>query len=88
NQLVSMAMDLVEKRILNGTATAQEVTHFLKLGTTTFRTEEDILERQRDLLIEKTEALKSQKREDELFQEAIDAMRQYSGNADPEDYDY
>lgn len=86
-QLINMAMDLVEKRMANGIATAQEVTHFLKLGTTTHRTEEEILQRQRDLLIEKTETLRAQKREDSLFEEAIAAMRTYSGQGNDEGYD-
>lgn len=33
NQLIALAYNLVEKRLLEGTASSQETTHFLKLGS-------------------------------------------------------
>lgn len=87
NQLISLAYDLVEERLRNGTATSQETTHFLKLGSTKDRIEKEILEKQKELISAKTEALQSAKRIEELYAKAIQAMRRYSGNNDEEDYE-
>lgn len=80
NQLISLAMDLVEKRLLAGTASSQETTHFLKLGSTKERLEKDILEKQKDLITAKTESIQSAKRVEELYVDALNAMRRYSGD--------
>lgn len=79
NQMIALAMDLVERRILEGTASSQETTHFLKLGTTKARMEKEALSKQIELLEAKTESLKSQAHAEELYKEALDAMRRYSG---------
>lgn len=79
NQMISLAMDLVEKRIREGTASSQETTHFLKLGTTKARMEKEALSKQIELLQAKTESLKSQAHAEALYKEALDAMRRYSG---------
>lgn len=82
NQLISMAYDLVEQRLLDGTATSQETVHFLRLGSTKERIEKEILERQKELITAKTEALQSAKHVEELYANALDAMRKYSGNSE------
>ena len=74
-----MAYDLVEKRLLEGTASSQETTHFLKLGSIKERKEKEKLQEEITLLKAKTENLKSVKRTEELMEEAIRAMRMYSG---------
>ena len=79
NQLISMAYDLVEKRLLEGTASSQETTHFLKEGSIKARKEKEKLQEEIKLLKAKTENLKSVKRTEELMEEAIRAMRMYSG---------
>ena len=79
NQMIALAMDLVEKRLLEGTATSQETTHFLKLGSTKEKLEKDILEKQKELITAKTEAIQSGKRIEELYTNALEAMRTYSG---------
>lgn len=89
NQLVAYAYDLVEQRLLDGTASSQETTHFLKLGTEKARLEKEILERQKELITAKTEALRSEERIEKLMTEAINAMRGYQGLGDqdePEEY--
>lgn len=78
-QLIALAVDLVEQRLLNGTASSQETTHFLKLGSMKNQLEMEKLREENRLLQAKTEALKSQQRQEELFEEAIKAMRKYSG---------
>ena len=86
NQLISYAVDLVEQRLLNGTASSQETTHFLKLGSMKNRLEMQKLEEENKLLQARTEALQSAKRQEELFEEAIKAMKRYSGNGDRDEY--
>lgn len=86
SQLISLAMDLAEQHLRDGTATSQEITHFLKLGSSKERTEKEILELQKDLIAAKTEALRSQRRSEELFAAAIAAFKSYSPPVDTEDY--
>ena len=86
NQLISLAVDLVEQRLLDGTASSQETTHFLKLGSMKHRLEMEKLQEENKLLQAKTEALQSAKRVEELYAEAISAMRRYSGNGDKDEY--
>lgn len=87
NQLISLAVDLAEQQLRDGTASSQVISHFLKLGSTKERVEKEILEKQKDLITAKTEALKSQKRVEELYDEAIKAMRRYTGGGNVETYD-
>lgn len=87
DQLVALAIDLAEKQLLEGTASAQVISHFLKIGSTKERIEKEILEEQKDLIKAKTEALKSEKRVEELYKEALDAMRRYSGQIIEEEED-
>lgn len=85
-QMISYAMDLVEQRLLDGTASSQETTHFLKLGTEKAQLENKLLEAQAEMAIAKKEALQSQKRYEEQLEAAMKAIRTYSGNGDPDDY--
>lgn len=87
NQLISLAMDLVEKRLIEGTASSQETTHFLKLGSTKERLEKDILDKKKDLISAKTESIQSAKRVEELYVNALNAMRKYSGARQGDDYE-
>lgn len=80
NELVSDAIDLAEKQIRSGTASSQVITHFLKLGSTRERLEQQRLEHENELTRVKIEALESQKRVEELYMEALSAMRSYAGD--------
>lgn len=80
SQLISLAVDLVEQRLRDGTATSQETTHFLKLATRKAMLENTILEKQAELISAKTESVKAGSRYEELFQEAIAAVRKYGGH--------
>ena len=86
NQLISLATDLVEKRLREGTASSQETTHFLKLASTKARLEKQILEKQAELITAKTDSLKSQKKVKKLYTEAMKAFRNYSGLGDQDEY--
>jgi hypothetical protein len=82
NQLISRAVDLAEKQLSNGTASAQVITHYLKLGSTKERLEKEKLARENELLRAKTEALHSAKKIEELYVNALNAMRSYSGRTE------
>lgn len=79
NQLINLAYDLAEKRLLDGSATSQEVTTFLKMGTEQAKLQLDILRAERELMVAKTEAIKADSRNDEIALAAMDAMRRYNG---------
>lgn len=82
NQLISLAVDLAEKQLMEGTASSQVITHYLKLGTTREELEKEKLKRENELLKAKAEAYQSAKQVEKLYQEALSAMRAYSGNDD------
>ena len=80
NQLIYLATELAEQQLKDGTASSQVITHYLKLGSSKERIEKEILEKQKELISAKTEAIQSAKRVEELYANAINAMKQYSGN--------
>lgn len=82
NQLISLATNLAEKQLREGTASSQVITHYLKLGSTKEKLEKEYLEQQLELTKAKTESLQSAKRVEELYANALDAMRRYSGQKD------
>lgn len=87
NQMIALATDLAEKQLRKGTASAQVITHYLKLGTEKARLENEKLENENELLKAKVETLQSQQRSEELYREAINAMRSYAGLNSVEDLD-
>lgn len=89
NQLVEAAVDLAEKQLKSGEASAQVITHYLKLGSSRERLEQQRLKNEVALLETKREVLESEKRVETLIADALRAMQIYSGNADPnEDPEY
>ena len=88
NQLISLAVDLAERQLQEGTASSQVITHYLKLGSTKERIEKEILEKQKELISAKTQALKSAERIEELYTQAIKAMRDYNPQGDSNEEDY
>lgn len=87
NQLISLAVDLAEKQLLEGTASSQVITHYLKLGSTKEKLEKEILENQKELIVAKTQALQSARNVDGLYANALSAMKSYSGNITSDDED-
>lgn len=81
NQLISLAIDLAEKQLSEGTASSQVITHYLKLGSTKERLEKEKLEKENELLKARTESLQSAKKVEELYKEALNAMKRYSGQS-------
>ena len=84
NQLIYLATELAAKQLRDGTASSQVITHYLKLGSSKEKLEKEILQENKKLLSAKTEALQSAKRIEELYTNAIAAMRRYSGNGETE----
>lgn len=85
-QCIALAMDLARKRLIEGTASSQEVTHFLKLGSSKAKLELEMMELEKQLTKAKTEKIEAEKRDAEMFEKAIKAMRNYSGDGDPDEY--
>lgn len=86
NQMIALAMDLVEQRLLDGTASSQETTHFLKLGSMKAQKELEKLEEENRLLRAKTKALDNAEEIKVLYENALKAMRNYGGQGDPDEY--
>lgn len=79
NQMIALAMDLAEQQLRDGTASAMVVTHFLKLASTKEKLERESLKQDIELKAAKTDALVSAKHVEELYANALNAMRSYSG---------
>ena len=80
DEMVSLAHDLAEQQIREGSASSQVITHFLKLGSTRERLEQQRLEHENELTRVKIEQVESQKRVEELYMQALQAMRNYAGD--------
>lgn len=88
--MVALAIDLAEKQLRDGTASAQVISHFIKLGSSRERLEQERLTNENVLLAAKTEAMASQARVEEMYSKALTAMRTYAGHDpvdEPDDYD-
>ena len=85
NRMISLATRLAEQKMLDGTASSQLIVHYLKLGSSKERLEQEIMEKQKELISAKTDALHTAKRIEELYDSAIKATRVYSGQDDSED---
>jgi hypothetical protein len=79
NQLGALAYDLAEKQLRDGTASSQVITQFLKAVSPKEKLENEILEKQKELITAKTESIQSAKRVEELYINALNAMRTYTG---------
>lgn len=92
NQLIAAAVNLAEKQLLDGTASPSVITHYLRLASGREKLEREKLERENEVLRAKAEAYESNRRTEEMYTKAIEAMRRYSGYSededDEEDYDY
>ena len=73
--------------MIEGTASSQVITHFLKLGTTKAELEKEKLRRENEVLSAKAKAYQSGEEMKELYENAIKAMRDYAGQGDPDEYD-
>lgn len=88
NQLISLAVDLAEQQLRDGTASSQVITHYLKLGSPKERLEREKLMEENKLLRAKAKALEDSKEIKELYMDALKAMRRYSGHGDSDEEEY
>ena len=84
NQLVAAAYDLAEQQIAEGRASSQVITHFLKLGTIREELELQKLRQETALAQSKVQELASRQNVEELYKNALDAMRSYQGREAPD----
>ena len=87
NQLISLAVDLAEQQLRDGTASSQVITHFLKLGTSRAELEKEKLKQENKLMEARTKAIESADEMKVLYDNAIKAMRNYAGYGDPDEYE-
>lgn len=90
-QMIALAVDLAEQQLRDGTASSQLITHYLKLATTREKIEQETMLANQKLIKAKVESLESASRIEELYSEAISAMKRYGGQSEPtvvEDDDY
>lgn len=88
NQLISSAIDLAEKQILDGTASAQVITHYLKLGTTSEKMQREKLKYETELIKAKAQEIEANSRSEELQAEAIRVFTGYQGKESPDEADF
>jgi hypothetical protein len=91
DQLIHLAVQLAEKQLREGTASAQVISHYLKMGSQREQLEQERLRGENALLVAKVDQLNSQQNMESLYKEAMDAMRSYSGKppiSEPSDDDY
>lgn len=82
SRMISLAMDLAEQQLLDGTASSQVITHFLRIGSLEYEKKIEKLEKENELLRAKADALDSVQKQELLYQKAIDSMKLYSGNGE------
>lgn len=84
--MISLAVDLAERKLRDGTATSQIIEHYLRLGSAKAEIECDLMREELELRKARTEAIRAERTEEEKYQQAIDAMRIYSGLGDADEY--
>lgn len=87
NQLISLAADLAEQQLRDGTASSQIIVHFLKLGTENAKLERQKLEYETELVKAKTKAIQSSENSEKLYAKALAAMKSYAGQGGSEELD-
>ena len=85
NQLISMAVDLAEQQLIDGTASSQVITHYLKLGSMKNKYEMEKLKAENELLRAKAKSIEDQADMKQIYTDAINAMKRYSGHGDDSD---
>lgn len=81
--MASLAEHLAEKQLREGTASSQVITHYLKLASNRSKLEEEKIALENELIKAKTKAIADQARTEEMFADAIKAMRSYQGFPEP-----
>lgn len=80
-QLVSLAVDLAEQQLRDGTASPSVISHFLKIASRREVLEREILEKQSRLIEAKAQNINRDREVEELTKAAIDAMKNYNSSS-------
>lgn len=78
-EMVSLAVNLAEQQLREGTASPSVITHYLKLGTVSHQLELEKMKRENELLQAKTDNIRSLGRMEEIYEQAIESLRRYQG---------
>jgi len=84
---IALATNLVMERLINKTATSQETTFFLKLASQKEKTETELAKVRVELEKAKTEQINQAKKNELIYQEALNAFKGYSGKTDEDEDD-
>ena len=87
NQMINLSMDLAERQLRDGTASAQVITHYLKLGSTREDLEKKRLENEVELLKARVSQIGSEGDTKQLIKDALEAMVSYTGQEPRQDYE-
>lgn len=88
DQLIAQALDLAEERIRDKSASNQLIAEIMRYGTTKERLQKEKLRRENEVLRVKAEAMEAQKQSGEMYEEAIRAMKSYTGYSDSDDEEF
>lgn len=91
NQLINLAVEETERRLLNGSASSQIITTLLKLATTKAQLELEKLRSDIALQQAKEQEIADKASNSDLYAKALEAFRTYKGdfrgdNDDEDDY--
>lgn len=87
NQLMDLAVDLAEKQLSEGTASAMLITHYVRMASQKARLEQEKLQKEIEFLRAKTDAYEADRRSDEKYERALRAFSLYSGHPDESETD-
>jgi len=79
DQCIAAAYELAAQRIMDGTASSQEIVHFLRAGSRKEVLERRVLELEADLKRAKTSAIESSAEIQSEIREAINMFKGYAG---------
>ena len=82
NRNISLAMDLAEQQMRDGTASSAVIVHFLKLGTEKSKLEREKLIHENELLRVRANAIEASSYSDELTNKVLEALKKYGGDFD------
>lgn len=83
DQLIALATNVAEQKLRDGTASSQLITHYLRVAAEREREEleKELLAEKKKLMEAKIKSLESERRIEELYLNAVNAMRMYTGQS-------
>lgn len=85
--MIALAFDLAKKRLLEGTATSSEIVHFLKLGSTREKQEQEMMKKKMAVMEAQVKEYESGEDVKKMMEEALQAFRGYKIDSE-EDVNY